>query len=145
MESNAPNPQSVHLTICGICTDTSQSGEAGIGGGCHLHSYAYDLWRDHPSRKQIDIQLCRCLMACTEGCAVSVSQVGKMQYLLGRLPATPDAAAKLLDFAALYAESATGVVPNHEWPKGLEMNFVGRIPPTEPNPDRDWRQDSCDL
>lgn len=145
MEPKAPKPQLVHLTICATCTDTTQPGEAGIGGGGQLHKFVSDQWRDHPSREQLDIRHCRCLMACTEGCVASVAQAGKMQYLLGRLPATPDTAAKVLDFAGMYAESDTGVVPNHLWPKGLGMNFLGRIPPLEPNPDGDWRQDSCDL
>lgn len=133
------------LTVCAICTDTSASGEDGIGGGGQLHQQLRDLLVVHPVQDRIEIQAYRCLMACTEGCVASISQPGKIQYLLGRLPATAEKAAELLDFAALYTASPTGVVPNHRWPGGLAMHFLGRIPPLQPNPDADWTQHGCDL
>ena len=75
----------------------------------------------------------------------AIAQPGKMQYLLGRLPATTEKADELLDFAALYTASPTGIVPNHRWPGTLAMHFLGRIPPLQPNPNTDWSQDGCDL
>ena len=133
------------LTVCAICTDPSASGEAGIGGGAQLHEQLSQRLIDHPAKDWLEIKTYRCLMACTEGCIVSCAQPGKMQYLLGRLPATAEKAAALLDFAVLYAESPTGVVPNHCWPGGLALHFLGRLPPLQPNPEADWTQIGCDL
>lgn len=135
----------VHLTVCNICTDTTQSGEAGIGGGSRLHELLLAQLAGHPYRDRLNIQTLRCLMACSEGCVVSLAQPGKMQYLLGRLPADTDMAAQILEFAGQYAESPTGVVPNHLWPDTLGLHFLGRIPPLEPNPDSDWSEQGCNL
>lgn len=133
------------LTVCTLCTDTSASGEAGIGAGAQLLKQLRDLLPDHPAKDRVEIQPYRCLMSCSEGCVVSLAQPGKMQYLLGRLPATAEKTAELLDFAALYTVSPTGIVPNHRWPGGLAMHFLGRIPPLQPNPNADWNQNGCDL
>lgn len=138
-------PTRARLTICAICTDTCASGEAGIGGGAQLHQQLSDQLADHPAKDQVEIQTYRCLMTCSEGCVVSLAQPGKMQYLLGRLPATAEKTIELLDFAALYTTSPTGIVPNHLWPGGLALHFLGRIPPLQPNPDADWTQNGCDL
>lgn len=131
--------------VCTICTDTNASGEAGIGGGAQLYNQLCDQLDDHPVKNRVEIQTYRCLMACSEGCVVSLAQPGKMQYLLGRLPAMTEKATELLDFAALYTLSPTGIVPNHRWPGGLAMHFLGRIPPLQPNPDANWTQNGCDL
>ncbi len=76
---------------------------------------------------------------------MSLSQRGKMQYLLGRLPADAEAAAELVTFARLYLDSPTGVVPNHLWPGALALRFLGRIPPLDPDANEDWRDDGCNL
>jgi predicted metal-binding protein len=145
MIDNHPDQAPVRLTVCVICTDTSSGGEAGIGAGEQLHRQLCDALAGHPARDCIEIQPYRCLMACSEGCLVSVAQPGKMQYLLARLSATAEKSAELLDFAALYVESPTGIVPNHLWPGGLALHFHGRIPPLQPNPDAVWTQNGCDL
>lgn len=135
----------VCLAVCAICTDTNASGEAGIGGGETLHQQLCDQLAKHPAKRWVELRPYRCLMACSEGCVVTFAQPGKMQYLLGRLPATAEKAANLLNFAALYTASPTGIVPNHRWPAGLAMHFLGRIPPLQPNPDANWTQHGCDL
>lgn len=133
------------LTVCTICTDTRLEGESGIGGGQQLYTQLCERLTEHPAKEAIVIQSYRCLMACSEGCMAAIAQAGKMQYLLGRLPATPEKAAELLDFAGLYIASPTGIVPNHRWPGALAMHFLGRIPPLQPNSDADWNQNGCDL
>lgn len=133
------------LTVCATCTDTAVSGEAGIGGGVRLRDLLQLQLEDHPAADRITLRTTRCLMACTEGCVVALAEAGKMQYLLGRLPADEASARELLDFAALYADSPTGVVPNHLWPGALGLRFLGRIPPPRFDPRADWRDDGCDL
>lgn len=133
------------LTVCATCTDTAVSGEAGIGGGGRLYELLRQQLENHPAMPRVELRSTRCLMACTEGCVVSLAQSGKMQYLLGRLPAELNCAREVLDFAVLYAKSPTGVVPNHLWPGTLSLRFLGRIPPPRPDPDADWRDDGCNL
>ena len=83
-------------------------------------------------------------MACSQGCVLSVASRGKMRYLLGNLPASEDIAAQLLDFAALYSTSPTGITANHDWPGTLAMHFLGRIPPLEPA-EGGWDDEGADL
>ncbi len=140
----ADDRETVHLTVCATCAETRFSGEEGLGGGAKLLAAAKAQIADHPYAAVIALKPQRCLMACTEGCVASVASTGKMQYLLGRLPATEDIAAQLLDFAALYAEAPTGVTPNHLWPGVLGMHFLGRVPPPDPV-EGDWTEDGCNL
>jgi len=136
--------QAVHLTICATCTDTSQSGEAGVGAGAGLLAKFEDALEQQPDRHNILLTAQRCLMACTEGCIASIASKGKMQYLLGRLKADDALVEQTLDFIRLYDAAPTGVTQNHEWPPMLAMHFLGRIPPIDPV-DADWRDDGCNL
>lgn len=132
------------LTVCLACADTTESGEDGLGGGASLHTILERLHDAHPFRHRVEIRTQRCLMACSNGCVASVSAPGKMQYLLGRMPAEPALAEQLLDFAVLYDDAETGIVANHRWPPRIGLHFLGRIPPADPV-DADWRDDGCDL
>lgn len=136
------SPTSPILSICSTCTDTSAPGEEGIGGGARLLARVREAAGD---TLPVRIGTNRCLMACTQGCVVSLAQTGKMQYLLGRLPADAGAAEALVSFARQYAESPSGIVPNAEWPEMLAMHFIGRIAPTEPAEGVEWREDGGDL
>lgn len=135
----------VFITLCGICTDTCEAGEAGIGGGARLYEKTLARLADSNAGDQVSVRSWRCLMACPDGCVASVGAPGRMQYLLGRLPASDEVADALLSFAVLYAQSPTGIIPNHTWPSALVMNFMGRLPPIQPNRDADWTQTGCDL
>ncbi len=137
-------PVPTKLTICSTCLDTSCGGEAGIGGGGTMLGMIEAKHREHPDKDAVEIVPLRCLMACTEGCVASVSAEGKMQYLLGRLPAEEEVAEQLLDFAALHARSETGVTENHSWPPKIQSSFLGRIPP--PSAMKvDWNDEGCNL
>ena len=135
----------VQLSVCSLCTDTSCSGEAGIGGGSTFLKLLQQALDSSHVKQIVQLQPTRCLMGCTDGCLVSIAQQGKMQYLLGRLPAQQDKADMVIEFTAMYANSITGIVPNHEWPDNLAVHFIGRIPPLEPNPEGDWSGEGCDL
>lgn len=145
MTNTSPSSPAAILTVCSTCTDTAAAGEAGIGGGARLLALLTERHADAPQRERVEIRGNRCLMACTEGCIVALSQPGKMQYLLGRWPAEADSADAILAFAQQYAASASGVVPNADWPPLVAMRFLGRIPPTDPAAGVDWRDDGCDL
>lgn len=70
-----------------------------------------------------------CLMNCSRHCSASVAADGKTSYVLGDFEPAADAADALVSYAALHAESATGVVAYREWPQGVKGKFVARIPP----------------
>lgn len=70
-----------------------------------------------------------CLMGCERHCNAAISAEGKITYVLGKFEPTPDAAEAVVAFAALHAESETGVVPFRRWPAGVKGHFVSRVPP----------------
>lgn len=145
MNSDGNESRRTRLSVCTQCTDTSHHGEEGIGGGTRLLTLFRNELDSRAQGETIELQTCHCLMGCTEGCLVAVAAPGKMQYLIGRLPAETAPAAIVVDFALMYAQSPTGIVPNHLWPGDLAMHFLGRIPPLQPNPDGNWNEDGCDL
>ncbi len=67
-----------------------------------------------------------CLAVCREGCAASIAMPGKWSYLLGRL--SPEEAADLVDFAALYRASRTGTVMPSRRAASLGDAILGRVP-----------------
>lgn len=70
-----------------------------------------------------------CLMGCTHGCNVAVQAAGKLCYTIGRFEPDAEAAAAIVDWAALHADSDTGQVPYRQWPQGVKGHFVTRHPP----------------
>jgi predicted metal-binding protein len=74
-----------------------------------------------------------CLMGCTHGCNITVQAQGKICYTLGRFEPTPEAAAAIVAWARLHADSATGQVPYRTWPEPVKGHFVTRhLPLPEP-------------
>ncbi|MEO1331346.1 MAG: DUF1636 domain-containing protein [Pseudomonadota bacterium] len=72
-----------------------------------------------------------CLMGCSHGCNVAVSDPDKMTYVLGDFEPTADAAEAVVAFAAGHAGSDSGVVPFKAWPEGVKGRFKARVPPIE--------------
>ena len=140
MNDTAP----ARLTICSTCVDTAKDGEEGIGGGSRLHDLVKDQLEHHPFRDRIELDTIRCLMACTNGCVLTITAQGKMQYVLAGLPARFELAEQVLDFVAMYDRSPTGITPNHEWPPLIGAHFLARIPPPDPV-EADWSDDGCNL
>lgn len=73
-----------------------------------------------------------CLMGCEHGCNVAIQAAGKVAYTLGRFEPSLEAAQGLMAWAALHAESLTGVVPYRQWPLAVKGHFVSRHPPLPP-------------
>lgn len=144
-ESSTPTPPLSVLTVCSTCTDTSKSGEEGLGGGARLVALVEQALARRAPDCGVSLHHNRCLMACTQGCTVALSAPGKMQYLLGRWPAEADSAEAIVEFACQHAASLSGIVANDTWPTAITMRFLGRIPPLEPAQGVDWRDDGCNL
>lgn len=68
-----------------------------------------------------------CLGGCRSPCNVAYRSPGKTALRFNRL--TPDDAQALIDFANIYAASATGEVPPEARPAALRENLIVRVPP----------------
>ena len=74
----------------------------------------------------VEVLEAKCLSNCAGGCSASIAMPGKWSYLLGGLEI--ENASDLLDYAAIYAASATGVVMPSRRPASLGTMVHGRIP-----------------
>ena len=101
------------------------SGERPVPGAC-LHDRLQALLADRHDAP-VRVLGARCLANCEQGCSAAIAMGGKWSYLLGGLG--PDHASDLLDYAAVYAASATGVVMPSKRPASLANAVHGRIPP----------------
>jgi predicted metal-binding protein len=70
-----------------------------------------------------------CTMGCERACNVVVQGRGKFGYSLGMFEPGTEAAAAIVAWAALHAESETGQVPYRQWPQGVKGHFVSRQAP----------------
>lgn len=70
-----------------------------------------------------------CLMGCQGACNVTVQAAGKIGYTLGRFEPDAEAAAGIVRWATLHAQSPTGIVPYRGWPAVVKGHFVTRHPP----------------
>lgn len=114
------------ITVCETCKrpsfDPSQQEETdGSRLASAVEAAAEDLGL--PVRRH------SCLMGCDYGCNVALQAPGKLTYALGTFEPTQEAAAGIVQFAALYAESETGRVPYKQWPAEIKGHFRARIPP----------------
>lgn len=70
-----------------------------------------------------------CLLQCDRACSAGLTAPGKWSYAFATLPPTQASAEMLTAFAQLYAQSADGIVPFAQWPKGIRAHFGARLPP----------------
>ena len=112
-----------------VCT-TCRAGTEPIAGipvpGARLHARLAVLLDERPDAPFGLVEV-KCLSNCDHGCAAAIAMPGKWTYLLGRLDL--DRAADLLDYAAIYAASPSGVVMPSRRPASLASMVCGRIPP----------------
>ena len=112
-----------------VCTTCRQPHlrEAAEGDPCG-ETLAAHLTDGVHGRADVTVEGVACLMGCSEGCNVAISDESKMTYVLGRFEPEAEAAEAILDYAALHAESETGVVPFRSWPQGVKGHFRARVP-----------------
>ncbi len=99
--------------------------------GAALHARLAALLAERPDAPVRLLEV-KCLSNCDHGCSAAIAMPGKWSYLLGGLDL--DRAADLLEYAAIYAASKTGVVMPSRRPASLASMVHGRIPPLEPPP-----------
>lgn len=72
-----------------------------------------------------------CLSNCTQGCSIALCGPGRWSYVYGRLDPAEHTQI-VLQGAALYQQSADGLVPWRERPEHFRKNCIARIPPIDP-------------
>ena len=77
---------------------------------------------------EVEVRRQSCLMGCEHPCNTAVAGTGKLSYVLGRFAPDRQAAAAVVDYARLHADSANGQVPFRAWPQGVKGHFIARIP-----------------
>ena len=111
------------LYVCITC----RAGETVTEGRPVPGARLYAALADAPLPEGVDLVPVECLSACSNGCAVALSQTGSWSYIYGRLSAND--AADILAGADAYAASSDGIVP---WRKRVAIfreQSLARIPP----------------
>ena len=114
------------LHVCTTCRAGEEPVEGRPAPGARLHERLAVLLAGTPEApvRLLDV---KCLSNCTQGCAAAIAGPGKWSYLLGGLDL--DRAPDLLEYAAIYAASRSGVVMPSKRPASLAAMVCGRIPP----------------
>jgi predicted metal-binding protein len=115
------------ITVCDTCKSEGwAAGSMETTDGERLAALVEAAASGHPALR---VRRTSCLMGCTHACNVAVQAAGKLCYTLGRFDAGADAAAGIVAWAALHADSETGQVPYRQWPAAVKGHFVTRHPP----------------
>lgn len=120
----------VVVTVCDTCRHPDGEKEKdGVSGGARF-AEAVEAAAEAVG-DSMAVRRHSCLMGCKRHCAAALSAPdgGKMTYVLGDFEPSAEAADALTRYAALYAESDTGVVDFKSWPEGVKGKFLARVPP----------------
>ncbi|WP_428376460.1 DUF1636 family protein [Lichenicoccus sp.] len=113
------------LHVCTTCRAGREVREGDATPGALLHAHLRALARAREDAR-VRVHEAKCLANCAGGCSAAIAMPGKWSYLLGGLDL--ENASDLLDFAAIYAASLTGVVMPSRRPPALATMVHGRIP-----------------
>ncbi|NUB46764.1 DUF1636 domain-containing protein [Fertoebacter nigrum] len=114
----------VTLLVCTTCRAGLPVEEGTPCPGLRLHDLLAEGVPEGVTLRPVE-----CLSACSQGSAVALSAPGRWTYVYGRL--TEADAPDILAGAALYAQSADGIVPWRDRPTVFRKNSIARIPPLE--------------
>lgn len=115
------------ITICDTCKrDDWEARMVALTDGESLATLIESAANDVPG---VQTRRVSCLMGCKHGCNVAVQANGKLNYTLGDFLPEAEAAAGIVEYARLHADSETGQVPYRTWPQAIKGHFVTRHPP----------------
>ena len=114
---------SVTLHVCITCRAGEPVPEGQMTPGAKL----YEALTVNGPTPDVEIVAVECLSACSQGCAIALSGVGRWSYVYGRLSAQH--AQDILAGTAAYANSSDGVVPWRTRPEIFRKQSLARIPP----------------
>ncbi|OYZ37487.1 MAG: metal-binding protein [Novosphingobium sp. 16-62-11] len=119
------------VVVCSTCRHSAEQreDESGRRGGAVLAEAMRMVQQADPSLQNVEVQEMACLFACQRHCTVHVRAPGKISYILGGFQPAEEDARAILEYAALHAVSAEGVVPYGQWPQGVKGHFITRTPP----------------
>jgi len=113
------------LHVCVTCRAGRELAEGEPRPGRLLHDAVLRARLVQPD-DGLQVREVMCLAACDRGCSAALTAPGKWSYLLGRL--SPDHAADLLTYGALYAAHETGKIMQSLRPASLRDVVLGRTP-----------------
>jgi predicted metal-binding protein len=115
-----------------VCT-TCRAGETQVAGQPCAGARLYAAVAAKPQPDGVTLAPVECLSACSNGCAVALSQPGSWSYIYGRLNESD--VDDILSGAAAYAITTDGLVPWRERPGIFRKQSLARIPalPTLPS------------
>ncbi|WP_224824031.1 DUF1636 domain-containing protein [Cognatishimia sp. MH4019] len=113
------------ITICDTCKrDGWEQGDMTLTDGERLAALIEAEAGDTVQTRRVS-----CLMGCARACNVAIQADEKLAYTLGDFTPDAEAAAGIVRYAELHAQSETGQVPYREWPQAIKGHFVTRHPP----------------
>ena len=121
------------ITICDTCKRPEWDTDA--GGPTDGERLAARIEERANGQPQVRTRRISCLMGCSHGCNVAIQSEGKLSYTLGNFAPTDAAAAAVVEYATLHAESESGQVPYRQWPTEVKGHFVTRHPPLPAHPE----------
>lgn len=126
--TNAPSP--VELLVCIKCRRGTEVSEDGERPGTAL--YESLATRDMPDG--ITLTPVECLQNCDYGCSVAM-RGGDLRwtYVYGNFNEAADADL-LIEGAALYRDTADGLIPWRQRPEHFKRNCIARVPPLRAAP-----------
>lgn len=125
-DETAAAPKRAELLVCVKCRAPGAAPEDTPRGGAQLFEAlsGADL-PDGVALKAVD-----CMQNCEQGCTVALRGSGRWSYIYGHVQAAQDVET-LLTGAALYRETADGLIPWRARPDLFKKNCIARIPPLE--------------
>ncbi|MEM1350985.1 MAG: DUF1636 domain-containing protein [Pseudomonadota bacterium] len=120
-------PSETQLLVCVKCKRGAEVSESGTRPGEALHAAL--AARDMPAG--VALKPVECLQNCDNGCSVALrGGTSKWTYVYGNLHEVSHLDT-LLEGAALYHETADGLIPWRTRPEHFKRNCIARIPPLE--------------
>ena len=114
------------LHVCVTCRAGTVPVEGEPVPGGRLYAALRRAQSEAPEAAGPELREITCLAACAQGCTATIASPGKWRVLLGHLD--EGLASDLLDYAALYAASPTGMVLPSRRAPSLRDAVLGRLP-----------------
>ncbi len=115
-------------TTIHVCTTCRVAGEALEPREDRAGFRLWQALQAEAEASAYDIRPVECLSVCKRPCTIAFTAPGKWTYVYGDL-ALETAPATILEGAALYQDTADGLIPWKSRPDALKKGVVARLPP----------------
>lgn len=117
-------PVETELLVCMTCKRPDGAPEDDRRPGRRL----YDALADKALPDGVQLRAVECLQNCDHGCTVALRGGNRWTYVFGNVDEMSQSD-MLIEGAALYHASDTGLIPWRQRPEHFKRNCVARIPP----------------